>query len=91
MTQRLLGVGDVALLLGVQPSAVSNWRKRGTGPELPEPFAHAPSSRRGGTSPLWTAEQLAPVAAKARGELQQRLDGMDRAARVLLDNGESIA
>jgi transposase-like protein len=46
-----LTASDVARALDVNPSALSNWTARGTGP-LPEPAAYA------GRRPLWTVEQV---------------------------------
>ena len=59
MTRRLIGSMEVSKLLNVTPSAVTNWRRRGTGP-LPEP-AYEYKGRFGDWYPLWTPEQVAPI------------------------------
>jgi hypothetical protein len=48
---KLISSIEVAELLLVKPSALSNWRKRGSGPELPEPFGVVNGH------PVWTVEQ----------------------------------
>jgi hypothetical protein len=61
----LYSLSDVATIMGVGPSAVSNWRKRGSGPHLPEPEYVTAGGR-----PLFTAEQLRELVAdwNARAE-----------------------
>lgn len=44
---------DLSRVLGVTPQAISNWRKRGTGPTLPD----ALYVTRGG-APLYTRDQV---------------------------------
>ena len=67
MTTRLYGPTEVATMLGVSPSAVSNWLHRGTGPL---PVADYESR----TGPLWSGEQLASVLADKAAELQRLAD-----------------
>jgi len=70
--QRLVSSIEVARLLGVTASAVSNWRKRGTGP-LPEPnFVYR--SGQGRLAPLWTVEQIEEVLAQKEAERRTQLD-----------------
>jgi hypothetical protein len=72
MTQRLIGGTEVARLLNVTPSAVTNWRKRGTGP-LPEPAYEYKGRRPGYWHPLWTPEQVAPIIQAHIAEVEAKL------------------
>ena len=76
--QHLLCQTDVALLLGVVPSAVSNWQKRGSGP-LPEP-TYVTRGR-----PYWTIEQIAPLAAEALADAKMKVRRLEQAARIILE------
>ena len=67
----LLTSKDVAALLLVAPSALSNWRKRGSGPELPEPFSEVNGH------PVWTVEQGRQIVAN-------RLAAIEAAAERIL-------
>lgn len=74
---RLVNSNELARLFGVTPSAVSNWRKRGTSPlgknvPLPEPkFTY--QSRYGRLSPLWTVEQVEEMLAAIDAKRRQAL------------------
>jgi transposase len=61
---RLYGPAEVARMLDVRPSAVSNWLRRGSGP-LPEPGYVS------GAGPLWSGAQLATVLADRAAELHR--------------------
>ncbi len=74
MTERLIGSAQVSQLLGVTPSAVTNWRKRGTGP-LPEP-AYSYRTQYGKVAPLWTVEQIEEVIAVHSAKMQEAIDSM---------------
>lgn len=69
--QRLVSSIEVARLLGVTASAVSNWQKRGSGP-LPEP-EYVYRSGQGRLAPLWTVEQIEEVLAHQEAKRQSEL------------------
>lgn len=74
MTERLFGTNEVAELLAVTPSAVTNWRRRDTGP-LPEPafeYRH-----RDAFAPLWTRAQLAPIFEARIAELAAVVESLE--------------
>ena len=69
--ERFLSASDVARALRVQPSAVVNWRKRGTGPRLPEPAAYV------GTRPVWRVADIRALVEERHAETIAYLDGLE--------------
>jgi len=70
--RRLVSSIEVARLLGVTASAVTNWRNRGTGP-LPEPeYCYRSGQNR--LAPLWTYEQIEAVIATHEAERRSALE-----------------
>lgn len=66
MPTRLLDSKDLALILGVSQPAISNWRKRNSGPAIPE----ADFTTRDGRE-LWLPDTLAPLIAERVAELNE--------------------
>ena len=74
--KRLVSSIEVARLLGVTASAVTNWRKRGSGP-LPEPeYVYRSGQNR--LAPLWTVEQIENVVAEHEVERREALEQLRR-------------
>ena len=75
---RLYSLQDVARLLGVSPSALSNSRKRGGAGimrRLPTPTYCYGNRRAGGTAPLWTREQMEQYISDREANALAILDG----------------
>lgn len=70
MPETLYQVQDVARMFGVGSSAVSNWRRRKSGPFIPE----AAYTTKGG-EPLWTAEQMRDMLAEHVAAAETVLEG----------------
>lgn len=71
MPERYLSASDVARVLRVVPSAVTNWRNRGTGP-LPEPAAYV------GDRPLWRLADIRALVEERYIETMLLLDAYGR-------------
>ena len=62
--ETLYSLSDIGRLYGVSPSAVANWRARGSGPALP-----APAYRTSAGRPLYTRAQLEALIAERHAAL----------------------
>lgn len=74
MQTRLVTSIEIARLLKVTPSAVTNWRRRGSGP-LPSPDFYYITAA-GKKAPLWTIEQIVDVVESQLSEAHARLQEM---------------
>jgi phage terminase Nu1 subunit (DNA packaging protein) len=99
--EELLAPSDVARILGVHASAVSNWQKRRATMRDPMPAPAYVTNGQGqkGTVALWTVAQLAPWIESRRADVTARLERaravesrvtkelarLERAARILAE------
>lgn len=77
----MLNSTQVAYVLGVHPSAVSNWRAGRSPCPIPDPVYVD------GRVKLWLARDIAPIAEAKRAEIQNKLSDMELAANTYLNGG----
>lgn len=65
---KLYQLKDIAVIFGVGASAVANWRKRGSGPVLPDPQFVTSSGR-----PLFTEDQVRTIMAEHIAQMESIL------------------